>query len=127
LAKSASIVAVDSAGNSAMQSEMERRCGSGAWIKATFSAVLDHDLRTGADPRQQPSEVAGRLRFRDVDHMVSHEVIKALSGYENGWQHRSHPFAKNAKGWGTRLVGRHCDFLQLQILQGADNLVHLFA
>jgi len=67
-----------------------------------FLAVLDYDLRTGADPGQQPSEVAGRLRFRDVDHMVSHEVIIAVSGYENGWQHRSHPFAKDAKGWGTR-------------------------
>jgi len=43
-------------------------------------AVLDYDLRTGADPGQQPSEVAGRLRFRDVDHMVSHgRIIASLA------------------------------------------------
>src|ERR1035441_1351554 len=48
-------------------------------------AVLDHDLRTGADPRQQPSEVAGRLRFRDVDHMVSHgRIIASLAGRGDG-------------------------------------------
>lgn len=75
-----------------------RRMNHRDWLLA----VLDHDLCAGADPREQPGEVAGCFRFRDVDHMVRHEVIIALSGHENGWQHRSHPFAKNAKGWGIR-------------------------
>jgi hypothetical protein len=37
--------------------------------------ALDHDFRTGAHTSQQSSEIAGGLRLRDVDHMVSHVVI----------------------------------------------------
>jgi hypothetical protein len=39
---------------------------------------LNHDLRAGAHARQEPGEVAGSFRFRDVDHMVSHSAIIAL-------------------------------------------------
>jgi len=67
-------------------------------------AVLDHDLRTRADPGQQSGEVAGSLRFRDVDYMVGHQAIISSSTYEKGlFQHRSHPFAKSDREeWGTR-------------------------
>lgn len=54
-------------------------------------AVVDHDLCAGADPCEQPGEVAGCFRLRDVDHMVSHHTIIASSAYENGCprQHRA--------------------------------------
>ena len=38
-------------------------------------AALDHDYCTRAHSRQQPGEVAGSFRFRDVDDMVSHGLI----------------------------------------------------
>ena len=38
-------------------------------------AALDHNLCTGAHTRQHISKVAGGFRFRDVDHMVSHDAI----------------------------------------------------
>jgi len=41
-------------------------------------ATLDHKFRTRAHPSQQPREVAGRIRFRDVDYVVSHGTIIAL-------------------------------------------------
>ena len=41
-------------------------------------ATLDHDFRSRTHPRQQPSEVAGGFRFRDVDHMVSHTTTIPL-------------------------------------------------
>ncbi len=37
--------------------------------------TLDHDFRARTHPREQPSEVIGGFRFRDVDHMVSHATI----------------------------------------------------
>ena len=42
-------------------------------------AILDYDLRTSADPCQEPGKIAGSFGFRDVDHMVRHEAIIALS------------------------------------------------
>jgi hypothetical protein len=41
-------------------------------------ATLDHNFRTRAHPSQQPREVADRVRFRDVDYVVSHGTIIAL-------------------------------------------------
>jgi hypothetical protein len=38
-------------------------------------AAVDHNLCTGAHTRQHVSKVAGGFRFRDVDHMVSHDAI----------------------------------------------------
>jgi hypothetical protein len=38
-------------------------------------AAFDHDFRTRAYPRQQAGEVAGSVRFLDVDHRVSHGAI----------------------------------------------------
>src|SRR5260370_3815386 len=38
-------------------------------------AAFDHNLCTGAHTRQHLSKVAGGFRFRDVDHVVSHDAI----------------------------------------------------
>ena len=37
--------------------------------------TLDHYFRACTHPREQPSKVIGGVRFRDVDHMVSHATI----------------------------------------------------
>lgn len=38
-------------------------------------AVLDDNFSTGAHAGQQPGEIAGRFRLRDVDYTVSHKGI----------------------------------------------------
>jgi hypothetical protein len=37
----------------------------------------NHDICACTHPREQPGEVIGGFRFRDVDHMVSHAMIIA--------------------------------------------------
>ena len=37
----------------------------------------NHDIRACTHPREQPGEVIGGFRFRDVDHMISHAMIIA--------------------------------------------------
>src|SRR6266851_6749927 len=51
--------------------------------------ALDDDLRTGAHPFQQLGKVASRFRRRNVDHMVSHEVIISCWSTRGGVKVRS--------------------------------------
>ena|SRR5579859_4858576 len=70
-------------------------------------AVFDHDLCAGTDPCEQSGEVAGCFRFRDVDHMISHDTIIASSANENGCLGSiAPPFRKEGErmgrpGWGN--------------------------
>ena len=75
LAKSGSMVAVESSGSNAMHSEMDRRGGTGAWITATGNLPLSITISAPARTRATAREVIGGFRFRDVDHMVSHATI----------------------------------------------------
>jgi hypothetical protein len=59
------MVAVESAGNNAMHSSMERR--------GRMRAAFDHDLRAQADMGQQSGEVADGIGFRDVNRCHIHD------------------------------------------------------
>ena len=76
LAKSASIVAVESSGSRAMHSEMVRRTGSAACSTATgralFSITISAPLRTALEQR---SEVTRRFRVRYMDDVLGHDTI----------------------------------------------------
>jgi hypothetical protein len=62
LAKSASIVAVESSGSNAMHSEIVRRGG------------VDYDFRARTNPSQQRTKATGCFSLRNVKHPVSHGV-----------------------------------------------------
>src|SRR5271157_2647390 len=61
LAKSASMTAVESSGNSVMHSEIERRGGTGRWTTATGSLPLSLSITTSAPARTLASTAAKSL------------------------------------------------------------------
>jgi hypothetical protein len=54
----------------------------------------NHDIRACTHPREQPGEVIGGFRFRDVDHMISRAMIySVIPGVEISFRKRQSAFA----------------------------------
>lgn len=74
------------------------------------AARSEHPVGMGGFPSRTPAR--GALLLRTLQRQILEQAVqlrlRRMSGPTCGWLHRlhrSHPFAKSAKGWGTLFIG----------------------